>query len=90
MWSLQVDNGVVVLEHVDLFDVLEGLHAELLDLGLEFLVLVDFVVMDNFLGSSLGSYVKLKSEFEHQIGDETTGIKMVSPSIFKCLIFTAK
>jgi len=31
LWSSQVDNGVVVLEHVDLIDVLEGLHAELFD-----------------------------------------------------------
>ena len=29
LWSLEMDDGVVVLEHVDLLDILELLHAYL-------------------------------------------------------------
>ena len=39
--SAEMDNRVVVFEHVHFFNVLEWLHAELLDSGLELLVLVD-------------------------------------------------
>lgn len=50
-----MDNSVVVLEHVDFIDVLKSLHTELLDCGVQFLVLVDLFLVDNLLNSSLGS-----------------------------------
>jgi hypothetical protein len=31
LWSLEMDNGVVILEHVDLINVLKLLHTELLN-----------------------------------------------------------
>ena len=31
LWSLKMDNGVVVLEHVDFINILERLHTELFD-----------------------------------------------------------
>ena len=60
LWSLKVDNGVVILEHVDLINVLKLLHTELLDARLELLALFHGFVVDNLLGSSLGSCEKLK------------------------------
>jgi hypothetical protein len=50
-----MNNGVVILEHVDFVNILERLHTELLDGGLEFLVLCNFGVVNNLLSSSLGS-----------------------------------
>jgi len=31
LWSLKMDNGVVVLEHVDFINILKRLHTELFD-----------------------------------------------------------
>ena len=73
-----MDNGVVILEHVDLINVLKLLHAELLDGWLELLVLFHGVVVDNFLGSSLGTYVKLKSAIEQPIRRRLKHIKGIA------------
>ena len=52
-----MDNGVVVLEHVDFIDILESLHTELFDGSLDFLILVHlWGAVNNLLGSSLSSY----------------------------------
>jgi hypothetical protein len=57
LWSLKMDNGVVVLEHVDFIDILESLHTELFDGSLDFLILVHlWGAVNNLLGSSLSSY----------------------------------
>jgi hypothetical protein len=57
LWSLKMDNGVVVLEHVDFIDILKRLHTELFDGCLNFFIFVHFfLVVNNLLGSSLGSY----------------------------------
>ena len=51
----EVNDGVIVLEHVNFVDVLEGLHAEFLDSCLELLILVDGLVGHNLLSASLGT-----------------------------------
>ena len=50
-----MDDGVVVSKHVHLIDVLQLLHAELLDGGLELLVFLDSLVVDDLLDSPLSS-----------------------------------
>jgi len=51
-----VNDGVVILEHVDFLDVLQLLHAELLNGRLQFLVHVDLLMVNNLLGPSLSAY----------------------------------
>ena len=59
LWSLKVNNSVVILEHVDLIDILELLHTELLEGCLKFLIFINLIlVVNNLFGSSLGSYTQ--------------------------------
>jgi hypothetical protein len=57
----EVDNGAVLLEHVDLLNALDGLDVQLLESGLELLVIGTGVaddLLDLAAGSTLAS-VKL-------------------------------
>ncbi len=53
--SLEVNDSVIILEHIHLLDVLKRLDAELLNGRLKLLVLVDILHCNMLLLSSLGA-----------------------------------
>ena len=56
LWLPEVDDRVVVLEHVHFVDVLQLLHSEFLNGLLEFLVLIDFLMVHDLFCSSLTTF----------------------------------
>jgi len=60
LWLPEVDDCMVVLEHVHFIDVLQLLHSEFLNGLLEFLVLIDFLMVHDLFCSSLTTYTRSK------------------------------
>ena len=52
---LKIENGIVVLKHIDLVNARQGLHAEFLDDGLQFFIIGYLGLMNSLFFSSLGA-----------------------------------
>jgi hypothetical protein len=68
-WSIEMDDGVVILEEVDLVNSWEGLHAELFDDLFQLFIIIDLMfrfeyrtcVLDTFLCLRLAVFLLLRS-----------------------------